>query len=240
MCIHGFQNAVGSEDEDVFGLESESDGFIFDIRKHTERSAIDFDFLNLSSANENRTRGAGVGNHQLAQACVVDREQQGNVTGRHVRGIEAAIQYGEHFLWPAAMILGVFAENAHSERTIKRCGGSFAGNISQRQAEAAAAVGEKIVEVSGQLTRRDIGGCNVQAGNVTFAVGQKLALDFARGVQIVLQALLAIAGLFEKAGIFERDGDIGAEDSQHAFVLGGEGVEVCAFEIENADESILK
>ena len=54
------------------------------------------------------------------------------------------------------------------------------------------------------------------------------------------KALLAIAGLFEKAGIFERDGDIGAEDSEHAFVFGGEGVEVCAFQVENADETILK
>jgi hypothetical protein len=69
---------------------------------------------------------------------------------------------------------------------------------------------------------------------------EKLALNDASGVEVALKVLLAGPGLFVEARIFESDGDEGAEDFEHALVLVGEGVHLGAFQIEDADETILQ
>ncbi len=67
--VHGFQDAIGGEHQDVRWLEGECHSFILNIRKHAEGSSIDLDFLNFTIAEENRARSAGIGNDQLTQGC---------------------------------------------------------------------------------------------------------------------------------------------------------------------------
>ena len=138
------------------------------------------------------------------------------------------------------MLDDVFANDADGERGEQRRGCAFAGDVAQEHGEAAFAVGKKIVKVAAELARRVVGGGEFQAGDFARAGGQETALNFARRGEIGLQAAFGFACFFVEASVFERDGDVGAESGEHALVLVGKGVGVGAFQIENADETILQ
>src|SRR4029077_5030893 len=119
------------------------------------------------------------------------------------------------------MLGGMLAQNADGQRTVK-CGSSaFAGDVTQSEAEAAFAVRQKIVEVAAKFPCGSVPRGEIDTRDFAGASGKKLALNFARGVQVAEQALLVFAGLLVQAAVFEGDSDIRAEGGEHALVLGG-------------------
>src|SRR5580704_760976 len=238
--VGGFENAIGGKDENVVGFEVERDGVVLDVFEHAERSAIDLNFGDFAIADENRARSPAIGNDELAKIGVVDGEEQGNVIRHHLCGGEALVENGEHFLWPATMILGEFAKRANGERGVERGGSSFAGYVGECEGAAACAVRHEVVEVTGQLTGGNVCDSEIETGDFAFAFGQKLALNFAGGVEVALEAFFGIFGLCVEAGIFESDGDIGTENVEKALVFGGERGDIGAFKIEDADEAIVQ
>jgi len=71
-------------------------------------------------------------------------------------------------------------------------------------------------------------------------VGEKLALDFASGVEIILQAELSLAGFLVETRVLEGHGDVRSQLGEHPLIFRSEGVRLDALEIENANKAILE
>src|SRR5258706_16144489 len=106
------------------------------------------------------------------------------------------------------MLDDVLAHSANRQRTEQGGRGAFAGHVAEGDSEAAFAVRKKIVEIAAQLARGAVTGGQVEAGDLAGAAGKKLALNFSRSSEIVMQAALSFAGFFVQAGGFARDGNV--------------------------------
>src|SRR5260370_40757460 len=137
------------------------------------------------------------------------------------------------------MLDGVLAHAAEGERAEKSGGGAFAGDVTERDGEAALSVGKKIVEIAAQFAGGTIAGGQSESGNFASSARKQLALNLTRGGQLVVKTALALTGFFVEARVFEGDGHIGGERGEHAFVLGGERVGLRAFQVQNADQPVL-
>jgi hypothetical protein len=102
--------------------------------------------------------------------------------------MQAGVEHGQHFGGRTRMLDDVLANNANRERRKERSGGAFPGDVSESHAEAAFSVGKKVVKIAAELARRDVGGSEFETGHFTRASGKELALDFAGGIEIALQA----------------------------------------------------
>src|SRR5258706_2631611 len=137
------------------------------------------------------------------------------------------------------MLDNVLAHSANRQRTEQGGRGAFAGHVAEGDSEAAFAVRKKIVEIAAQLARGAVTGGQVEAGDFASAAGKKLALNFSRSSEIVMQAALSFAGFFVQAGVFERDGNVRGKRGEHALVLRGECVRFRTFQVQNANLTIL-
>src|SRR5260370_2422153 len=137
------------------------------------------------------------------------------------------------------MLDGVLAHAAEGERAEKSGGGAFAGDVTERDGQAALSVGKKIVEIVAQFAGGTIAGGQIESGNFARSARKKVARNLPRGGQLVVKTAFALPGLFVEARVFERDGHIGGERGEHAFVLGGERVGLRAFQVQNADQPVL-
>ena len=240
MGVFGFEYAVRSKENSIAGLEIEGNFLIFSIGIQPERNAADADRLDNALPDENGIRAAGIGEREAASTCVVDGKDRRDETALEPRGVQAAVEHGEHFGGRAGMLDDVLAENADGERSEERRGGAFARDVTKGNGQTSFAIRKKVVEISAEFARRTVHGGKIETGDFTRTGGKQLALDFTCGRQIILETVLVPTGFFEQAGIFERDGDVGAERSKHALVLGREGICFGAFEVEHADEPVLK
>ena len=136
--------------------------------------------------------------------------------------------------------MSVLAKSADGERGIESGGGAFAGNIADRDSEAAAAVGRKIVEVAGELAGWNVSDREVEARERALPLRQELALNLTCGVEVFLELGAAFLGFRVEPRIFKCDSDVGAEDVEKAFVFGGEGVKARAFKVQDADEALVE
>src|SRR5258706_12402510 len=106
------------------------------------------------------------------------------------------------------MLDDVLAHSANRQRTEQGGRGAFAGHIAERDSKPAFAVRKKIVEIAAEFARRTEAGGQVKSGDLASSAGKKLAVNFARGSERVIQAALCFAGFFVKAGVFERDSNV--------------------------------
>src|SRR5260370_1207030 len=163
------------------------------------------------------------------------------VSGMRPRGIPSRRMESRWLCRGRAQVRGQMrAQHTDGERAIERSGSAFAGNVTEREAETAFAVGQEIVEVASQFARGNVGRGEVEPGNLARAVGKQASLDFASHVQILLKTELRVACFLIEARVFQRDGDIGAERLKHAFMFGRECMGLDAFEVEDADEAIAQ
>src|SRR5262249_51859864 len=114
------------------------------------------------------------------------------------------------------------------------------GDVAESESEPAFAIGNEVVKVSAEFTGGSVAGSEVDARDFAGAGGKQLTLDFAGSVQVAEQPLLVFARLLIEAAVFEVDGDVGAEGSEQALVLGGKRVSLGACEVENADEGVAE
>src|SRR5258707_15358873 len=113
----------------------------------------------------------------------------------------------------------VATQDADRQRAVERGGGAFAGDIAESDGEPAFSVGKKIVKIAAKLARGAIPGGEIEAGDFARAGGKKLALNFARCIEIVLETALVDARIFIKARVFQSDGDIGTKRRERALML---------------------
>ena len=64
-------------------------------------------------------------------------------------------------------------------------------------------------------------------------------LQFARGLQILVHALLALGDLLIEARILNRAGDLRRQQRKRPLVIFGEEAEARAFDVQHADNAIL-
>src|SRR6266403_443159 len=228
--ILGFQDAVGGEKDDITRSQFDSGFIVLAIGNESQRDAFETNRLHTSAADEKRIRAAGVGEGEAARGSVVGREEHSDEARVEPVVIQTAIESREHFRGRAQMSDHVLAEYADGERAVERGSGAFAGNVPEREAETALAIGEEIVKITPQFV----------PGNIARAVRKEAALNLARHVEILLETKLRVARFLIEAGVFERDGDIGAQRGKHALVLQSEGVGLRAFKIENSDEPVAQ
>ena len=240
LGVCGFEDAVRGEKNRVAGHEIDGDFVVLGVRKQAERNARDANRLDNAVADEEGVWPASIGERELACAGIVDGEKRSDESAIEPRGVQAGVEHGQHFGGQTRMLDDVLANNANRERRKERSGDAFPGDVSESYAEAAFSVGKKVVEIAGELARRDVGGSKFEAGHFTRASGKELALDFAGGIEIALQAALVFSSLFVEARVFESDRDVGTQGGKHAFVFGGKGMRYGALKIENADEALLE
>src|SRR5260370_17292850 len=94
------------------------------------------------------------------------------------------------------MVDNDLANRADRQRTIQRRGGAFAGNIAERESQASLPVGEEIVKVATQFTRRNITSSQIEARHFARAGGKKLTLNLSRGIQIAAHPALVLPRSF--------------------------------------------
>ena len=138
------------------------------------------------------------------------------------------------------MLGRVLPQDADGQRAIKRGSGAFAGDVAKSKGETAFAVRKEIVKVAAQFASGSVTRSEIEARNFPRASGEKLALNFASGVQVREQALLVFAGFLVEAAVFQSDRNVGAESGEHTLVLGGKGMRLNAFEVENADQAVAQ
>src|SRR5712672_2562978 len=137
------------------------------------------------------------------------------------------------------MIHDDFANSADRQRTIECRRGTFAGDVAKHKPQAALSIGQKVIEVTAQFTRRDVGGRKIETGHFLRAVWQQLHLDFPCGIEVVAKPPLILASFLIETGIFKRDGHIAAESCEHPLMFQRKGMWLLAFQIEQADEAVL-
>src|SRR6266403_383955 len=238
--ILGFQDAVGGEKDYITRSQFDSGFIVLAIGNESQRDAFETNRLHTSAADEKRIRAAGVGEGEAARGSIVGREEHSDEARVEPVVIQTAIESREHFRGRAQMSDHVLAEYADGERAVERGSGAFAGNVPEREAEPALSIGEEIVKITPQFVRGNICRGEVQTGNFARAVRKQAALNLARHVEILLETKLRVARFLIEAGVFERDGDIGAQRGKHALVLQSEGVGLRAFKIENSDEPVAQ
>src|SRR2546421_6035156 len=164
-------------------------------------------------------RSAGAGDCHLPTGGVIQGEGHGDEARIETRGIEARIQHLQHFRGGTGMLDNVFAKNSDGERAEKRGRSAFAGDVAQDKRKAAVSVRKKIIEVAAEFASGHVRRSDVEAGNFARAAGQKLALNFASGVQLGEEALFVLSSFLVEARIFQRDGDERAEGSDKPLML---------------------
>ena len=140
MGVFGFEYAVRSKENSIAGLEIEGNFLIFSIAIQPERNAADADRLDNAVPDENGIRAAGIGEREAASTCVVDGKDRRDETALEPRGVQAAVEHGEHFGGRTGMLDDVLAENADGERSEERRGGAFARDVTKGNGQTSFAI----------------------------------------------------------------------------------------------------
>src|ERR1700676_697564 len=238
--VGGFLNTVRREHHNVTGEKRQADFVVFGFGNHAEGETGDVDFGDQAFANEDGQSPAGIGEGQFTERGVVNAEMHGDKAGVQARGNEAGIQNFQNLRRRGFGVVDEFAQDADGQRAIESGGSAFSGDIAIHDGETANTIGKQIVEVTAKFARGNVGGGNIQARDFAGAVGKKLALNFPRGFQIILHARLSFPRFLEEPGVFESDGDVGAENIEHTLVFGRKGLRFGAFKVQDPDEAILE
>src|ERR1700674_2523073 len=181
-------DTIGGEKNDVARLKLHGDFLVFGFREETQRHSIHANFLHRALAHEKGIGSAGIRESKTSRTGIVNREDHGDEARIEPRAMETAVEHPEHFGGRAGMPDDVLAQDADGQRAEERGGGAFAGNIAENEGEAALSVGKKIVEIAAELARGTITGGQVEARDFAPAGRKKLALNFARVIELVLEA----------------------------------------------------
>src|SRR6266850_4279327 len=238
--IFRFENTVGSENNNVTRLQFDGGLVVLGVGNQAERDALEADDLHLTVTDQEGVGAASVGQGELARRGVKDCEQHGNESRFEPRAEQALIQKGEHASRFAGVLGDKFPDRADRQGAVKSCGGAFAGNIAEREAQAALSVGKEVIKISAEVASRDVGSREIETGHFAGAGGKELALDFPGAVHFVPEPPFTLPRLFVEARVLERDGNVRAQGDEHTLVLCSEGVRDGAFQIENADEPVLQ
>src|SRR2546426_10911210 len=130
------------------------------------------------------------------------------------------------------MVDNDLANRADRQGTIQRRGGAFAGNIAQRESQASLPVGEEIVKVATQFTRRNITSSQIEARHFAGASRKKLTLNLSCGIEIAAQPALVFPRLFIEPRILDCDNDIETKRVKHALRFRGKSDRFCDFRIK--------
>src|SRR6266850_1286623 len=238
--IFRFENTVGSENNNVTRLQFDGGLVVLGVGNQAERDALEADDLHLTVTDQQGVGAASVGQGELARRGVKDCEQHGNESRFEPRAEQALIQKGEHASRFAGVLGDKFPHRANRQGAVESCGGAFAGNIAEGEAQTAFSVGKEIIKISAEVSSRDVGSREIETGHFAGAGRQELALNFPRAVHFVPEATFTLPRIFVEARVFECDSNVRAQRHEHAFMLRREGVRNSALEIQNADQPVLQ
>ena len=98
---------------------------------------------------------------------------------------------------------------------------------------------EDVVDVAGDLARRAGADGDLQALDRRRFAQQQDGLHVARGLEVLLHALLALCQFFVQPRVFHRTGDLRRQQRQQPRVVLGEVADALALQIHDADDAIL-
>src|SRR5262249_3012306 len=102
-----------------------------------------------------------------------------------------------------AMLRGLLAQNSDGQRAIERGSGAFAGDIAEGKCKLPLPIGNEVVEVAAKFACGSVTGGQVDTGNSACAGGQKLALNFASGIEVAQETLLVFARFQIQAAVLK-------------------------------------
>src|SRR5580704_804711 len=167
-------------------------------------------------------------------------EEQRDEPGADIRSAQPPVHHREHFHRSKRLVASVLAQDSDGHGGVERGCGSLARNVADRDRQAAVAIQQKVVEVSGEFASGRVHRRYIDAGNFTDGLRQKLALNIAGGIEVAEQTQLVFTRGGVEARIFERDGNVGTQDAQHALVFGAECFELGALQVQHAYQAALQ
>ena len=230
-------HAVGIEDQRVARLAGELHFVVFAIVEQPDGHAFDLGLKNLAVAKNQRRRGSGVRKEKSSRGRLPQSHQQRGVLGVHFALEQSFVQLLNQLRRIAPP--GERPQQARDQRSVESGRRAFSAHVAEGDDRRVLGLLEETEHVAGDLARRAGPDARRQTLHLGILARQQDALELARGLEILIHALLALGDFFVQAGVFHRARDLLGQQRERALVILGKERDALAFDVQHAHDAVL-